>query len=189
MRGAFAVKHVEGIAHESEPVVGRPDRAGVFAVVVGQRIRHDEMRHAADGFPERQLIPVIVRIVEETALLDDQPPRVHARPVAAISAGRSPSVVSKDRTALRICSRSSSAVSSKCLTQRQPCEHTSNPDARLAAAAGGWRSMASAQPKIVNGRPRAWNRRINRQKPTRLPYSNMLSPARSRPRSEEHKVG
>ena len=53
--------------------------------------------------------------------------------------------------------------------------------AAQAAAASGLRSSASAQPKIVTGRLRSWNRRCKRQKPTRLPYSNMPSAARSRP--------
>ena len=51
----------------------------------------------------------------------------------------------------------------------------------MAAAAGGLRSSASAQPKTVRGSPRSWKIRITRQKPTRLPYSNMPSAARSRP--------
>ncbi len=80
-----------------------------------------------------------------------------------------------------MCSRSSASLSSKCLIQRQPCEQTSKPDALIAAAAGGMRSSASAQPNTVIGRLRSWNSRIRRQKPTRLPYSNMPSPARSRP--------
>src|ERR1051326_2663471 len=85
--GAFTVEHVEGVAHEGEPVIGRADRAGVFAVVVGQRVRDDEMRLAADRLPERQLVPVVVRVVEEAALLDEQAPGVDARPIAAIPAG------------------------------------------------------------------------------------------------------
>ena len=51
----------------------------------------------------------------------------------------------------------------------------------MAAAAGGLRSRASAQPNTVRGRLRSWKLRITRQKPTRLPYSNMPSAARSRP--------
>ena len=69
----------------------------------------------------------------------------------------------------------------KCLIQRQPWLQTSKPDALIAAAAAGLRSSASAQPNTVIGRPRSWKARIRRQKPTRQPYSNMPSAARSRP--------
>src|SRR3989442_707067 len=53
----------------------------------------------------------------------------------------------------------------------------------LAGPAGddGLRSRASAQPNTVSGRPRSLNNRSTRQNPTRLPYSNMPSAARSRP--------
>ena len=65
--------------------------------------------------------------------------------------------------------------------QRQPWLQTSKPDLRMASAAGLLRSSARAQPNTVIGRPRSWKARIRRQKPARLPNSNMLSPARSRP--------
>ena len=54
------------------------------------------------------------------------------------------------------------------------------PASRMALAASALRSSASAQAKTVMGRPRSAKSRISRQKPTRLPYSNMLSAARSR---------
>ena len=49
------------------------------------------------------------------------------------------------------------------------------------AAAGGFASKALAQPKIVTGTAKRLKIRCSRQKPTRAPYSNMLSAARSRP--------
>ena len=67
------------------------------------------------------------------------------------------------------------------MIQRQPWLQMSKPDALTASAVSLFRSKASAQPKIVIGRPRSWKARIRRQKPTRLPNSNMPSPARSRP--------
>lgn len=48
------------------------------------------------------------------------------------------------------------------------------------SAAGGLRSSATAQPNAVIGTPRSANSRAMRQKPTRVPYSYMLSAARSR---------
>src|SRR5262249_26344933 len=51
----LAIEHVESVANESEPVIGRADRAGVFAVVVSQRVGHNEMRLALDRLPERKL--------------------------------------------------------------------------------------------------------------------------------------
>ena len=80
-----------------------------------------------------------------------------------------------------MCSRSSSSLSWKWRTQRQPWQQTSKPDVLIASAAAGLRSSASAQPNTVSGRPRSWKARMMRQKPTRLPYSNMPSAARSRP--------
>ena len=82
---------------------------------------------------------------------------------------------------MRMCSRSCASVSSQCLIQRQPCEQTSKPASRMAAATAGLRSSASAQPNTVIGRPRSLKIRSTRQKPTRLPYSNSPSAARSRP--------
>src|SRR4051794_21913005 len=55
------------------------------------------------------------------------------------------------------------------------------PAALIAAAAGGFRSSARAQPKMVIGSERSANNRITRQKPTREPYWNIPSAARSRP--------
>ena len=56
----------------------------------------------------------------------------------------------------------------------------SKPDAAIASTAGGLRSSATAQPKIVAGRLRSWSSRISRQNPTRLPNSYMVSNAMSR---------
>ena len=50
----------------------------------------------------------------------------------------------------------------------------------IALAAPGLRSSARAQAKTVSFSPRSSNSRSTRQKPTRLPYSNIDSAARSR---------
>src|SRR5216684_6684922 len=87
-RGAFVIEHVEGVADQAEPLVGMGHSGGILAVVVGERIGHDQVRLALDGLPERQLLAVIIRIVGEAAFLDQQPARVDAGSVAAIPAGR-----------------------------------------------------------------------------------------------------
>jgi hypothetical protein len=52
---SLAAQHVEGIAHEAEPLLRRADPAGVFAVIIGKRIRDDEVPLALDRLPEWQL--------------------------------------------------------------------------------------------------------------------------------------
>ena len=83
--GAFGVEHVEGVAQVGEEVVRRVEtRRGREAHVVGvERVRHDEVRHRAavlrgDGGPERQVVAVVVGVVEEAAVLDDEASRVRA---------------------------------------------------------------------------------------------------------------
>src|SRR5260221_10894832 len=39
---SLVAQHVEGIAHEAEPLLRRADPAGVLAVIIGKRIRDDE---------------------------------------------------------------------------------------------------------------------------------------------------
>ena len=51
----------------------------------------------------------------------------------------------------------------------------------MAAQASGLRSSALAIANTVQGSLRLVNMRCRRQKPARLPYSNMLSAPRSRP--------
>ena len=51
----------------------------------------------------------------------------------------------------------------------------------MAAQASGLRSSARAMANTVQGSLRLVNMRCRRQKPARLPYSNMLSAPRSRP--------
>ena len=52
--------------------------------------------------------------------------------------------------------------------------------AAIAAAAGGFASSARAQANRVTGTPNRVKMRWSRHQPTRAPYSNMLSAARSR---------
>jgi hypothetical protein len=54
----------------------------------------------------------------------------------------------------------------------------------MAAQASGLRSSARAMANTVHGSLRLVNMRCRRQKPARLPYSNMLSAPRSRPMTE-----
>src|SRR5438094_443966 len=46
------------------------------------------MRLARNRLPIRKLVGVRIRIVKEAALLDEQPARMHARPIAAVPAER-----------------------------------------------------------------------------------------------------
>src|SRR5207247_2730212 len=164
------------------PLIGRPGPAGVFPVVVGERVGDDEVRAALHRRPVGELVVVRVGVVEEAALLDEQLARVDARSVATVPAERPlADRLGERRDGFGDVLTLGRARQLECLIQRQPWLHTSTPALRIAAAAGGLRSMASAQPNTVRGRRRSWNRRIRRQKPTRLPYSNMVSAARSRP--------
>src|SRR5258708_22894987 len=87
-RGAFLVEDVEGVLDQAEPVVGMAHGGGVLAVIVGERVGHDQLRLALDGLPERQLVAVIVAVVGEAAFLDQQAAGVDAGSIAAIPAGR-----------------------------------------------------------------------------------------------------
>ncbi|KAG0731104.1 hypothetical protein G6F23_015639 [Rhizopus arrhizus] len=78
-------------------------------------------------------------------------------------------------------SRSSSSVRVWCRSQRQPCAQTSYPAALIASQTSGLRSSARPQPSTVAVMPRECSIRCTRQKPMRLPYSNIDSAARSRP--------
>ena len=88
MPGPFAQEHVEGVFDEGEPLIGRAGPAGIFPVVVGQRVGHDEVRPTLHRLPVRELVVVRVGIVEEAAFFDEQLPGVDARSVAAVPAER-----------------------------------------------------------------------------------------------------
>ena len=87
-RGALLVEDVEGVAAEREPLLGGGHAGGILAVVVGERVGHDQVRLALDRLPERQLLAVIVAVVGEAAMLQQQAARVDAGSIAAIPAGR-----------------------------------------------------------------------------------------------------
>ena len=79
---AFSIKGVKTIAQVIEEL-----RAGTKTLCRGeahvvriQRVRHDELRPAVAGVVPGQLIAVIVGVVDETAVLDHQAPRVRAGP-------------------------------------------------------------------------------------------------------------
>ena len=85
---AFLVEDVESVLYQAEPLVRVDHAGGVLAVVVGQRIGHDQVRLALYGLPEGQLLAVIVAVVGEAAFLDKQAARIHARSIAAVPASR-----------------------------------------------------------------------------------------------------
>ena len=79
--GALGVEHVERVSHVGEPLVARAEalwRSKLHVVVV-ERVGHHQVRAAGLDDPVRQVIVVGVGVVEEAALLDDQPPRVGAQ--------------------------------------------------------------------------------------------------------------
>src|SRR5260370_2837792 len=79
---SLAAQHVEGTAHEAEPLPRRADPAGVFAVIIGKRIRDDEVPLSLDRLPEWQLVTVVIAVVEDPALGCDEAARVHRAAVA-----------------------------------------------------------------------------------------------------------
>ena len=86
---ALAIQEVERVAAVMKEVVaGREHAAAELRIVGGHRVGDDQMRLALDPGPVRQFVVVGVGIVEKPAFLDDQPPRVHAGPAAAIPAER-----------------------------------------------------------------------------------------------------
>src|SRR6266850_1491654 len=89
LRLALAVEHVEAVLHEGEIVVGGEEAAAAeLRIVRREAVRHDQMRTLVHAHPVGQLVVVGVRVVEKAALLDQEAPRVHAGPVAAVPAHR-----------------------------------------------------------------------------------------------------
>ena len=80
--GAFLVEQVETVHHVTrESVRGAESRIAVEAVVVGlEGARNHEVVSPAELDPERKLVTQIVAVVQEAAVLDQQPTRVVARP-------------------------------------------------------------------------------------------------------------
>src|SRR6266540_1367166 len=89
LRLSLAVEDVEAVLHEGEVVLGGEEAAAAeLRVVGGEAVGHHQVRALVHAHPVGQLVVVGVGVVEEAALLDDELPRVHARPVAAIPAQR-----------------------------------------------------------------------------------------------------
>src|SRR5262249_34583722 len=87
LRPTLAIEHVEAVLHEREVVVGREEAAAPELRVVGrQAVRDDEVRAVVHPHPVRQLVVVGVGVVQKAALLDQEAPRVHAGPGAAVPA-------------------------------------------------------------------------------------------------------
>ena len=63
-------------------------RRAPFQIVVGERVRHDELRTAFGDHIIGQLVGVAVAVIEKAAFLHHQASRVDARPIAAIPAKR-----------------------------------------------------------------------------------------------------
>jgi hypothetical protein len=89
LRPTFFVQHVEGVAAVGEEIVGGGEAAAAeFHVVGRQRVGHHEVRTSMLACPIRQLVVIGVGVIEEPAFLDQQAPRVEARPVTTIPAQR-----------------------------------------------------------------------------------------------------
>ena len=178
------VQHVEGVADEGEPLVRGADPAGVLAVVVDQRSR--ARRAAACRRPSAR------RAARRRSSRCRRGSRLPPRPGGGCS--RWVRSGSTSRAAAR---RSSSAMRGDGLADvlallglGQLVMLDPAPAMGADVVAGGadrGRGLGIAlqrqarSRRSVIGRPRSWNSRISRQKPTRLPYSNMPSAARSRP--------
>jgi hypothetical protein len=83
--GTFGVEHVEGISQIREELLAAVEALGrCEAHVVGvQRVGNDEVRMRAavrgrDVGPERQIVAVVVGVVQKAAMLDDETARVRA---------------------------------------------------------------------------------------------------------------
>ncbi len=87
MLSALLIEEVEAVAQKGEEIPARPEHpAAEFHVVRRRRVGDDEVRLVAHPYPIGQLVIVGVAVVEEAAILDDQPPCVLGRCVAAIPA-------------------------------------------------------------------------------------------------------
>jgi len=81
---AFGVQRVERVAQVRVELLAAVEalRRREPHVVGVERVRHDEVRHpaarAVDAGPVRQVVRVAVGVVQEAAVLDDQPARVGA---------------------------------------------------------------------------------------------------------------
>src|SRR5215469_3218062 len=84
---ALFMEKIEAVAQKGEEILARAEHAAAeFRIVGSQRIGDDEMRALADPHPIRQFVIVGVAVVEEAAVLDQQPARVFRWGVAAIPA-------------------------------------------------------------------------------------------------------
>jgi len=69
MGRAFLVRHIERISDEGELIVPGVYPPHHLSIFVCQRVRDDAMRLAVDCSPKRQLVDVIVTVVEKPAML------------------------------------------------------------------------------------------------------------------------
>jgi len=86
---AFATKQVQRVAEEGEEVAARRHgAANKLGVVVDATLGNDEVVATEDAHPIGQLVIIGVGVVEKAAILSQEPPRIHAWPIAAIPAER-----------------------------------------------------------------------------------------------------
>lgn len=69
MLGIFSVGNVDGVTEESEQVIRGAESADHFTIVVGQRIRDDQVRVAVETLPEPQFVTKVIAVVKKVAVL------------------------------------------------------------------------------------------------------------------------
>jgi hypothetical protein len=85
----FFIQEVKSLSQDGEEVLSTPQiRRAPLQIVVGERVRHDQMGTAFCDHIVRELVGVAVAVIEKAALLHDQASRVDARSVAAVPAKR-----------------------------------------------------------------------------------------------------
>ena len=83
----FGEQHLDGVAQELEELRAGGDASPDELGVVGrERVRHHEVMRAAFPDPERQLVGIGIVVVEKATFLDEKPPRIQTRSVAAVPA-------------------------------------------------------------------------------------------------------
>jgi hypothetical protein len=83
----FFIQEVKRLPQDREEVLPAPQvRRTPFQIVVGQRVRHDQMRTPFGDHIIRQLVCIAVAVIEKAAFLHDKASRVDARSIAAVPA-------------------------------------------------------------------------------------------------------
>ena len=66
MLGIFSVENVDGVTEESEQVIRGAESAVHFTIVVGKRIRDNQVRVAVESLPEPQFVTAVIAVVKKS---------------------------------------------------------------------------------------------------------------------------